>query len=220
MNDNLASDPTPEMPEPDRADEVASVESLERGHFLEKIRFSWRTEDESILAKIEAEAADMCTEMFSKAIAEVDRFYEYLRVPLYRNGARVVDTQGRQVWKMEDNKLVEAWDQLTGQDIEEILMNLQRIKLYLSLDVNKLKNHAVYAKMVGDDQKDDNWGKVMQGTQGDRAARANRESRVDRYHAYFRYYLWSTAEALDKEISQFMRRLEKIRDWRIWDNRG
>lgn len=211
-DDELSTEP--------ESDEVDSLEALERGYFLDKIRFTWRNEDEAILTKIEAEAGEMCTEMFSNAIAQVDRFYEYLRVPVYRNGGRVVDAQGHQVWKMENGKLVEQWDQLTGQDIEEILMNLQRIKLYLALDVNKLKNHAVYAKMVGDDFKDDNWGKVMTGTQGDRAARANRESRVDRYHAYFRYYLWSTAESLDKEITQFMRRLEKIRDWRIWDNKG
>jgi hypothetical protein len=59
----------------------------------------------------------------------------------------------------------------------------------------------------------------MDGTVAERTARANRESRQDRYHAYMRFYFWSHADVFLKEIQAFMRRLEKIRDWRMWDGR-
>jgi hypothetical protein len=206
-----------EEPEPpaDPPSEVVDLEALERGKWLDKIRFSWRSEDDGILRKIEAAAGEMLNELFGEAMVEVDRFYEALRVPLYRDGARVVDSEGRQVWKVENGKLVESWDQLTGQDIEQTLMNLQRIKMSLSLDINRLKNEAVFAKMSADDVKYDNWGKIMTGTVGDREARVNRDSRQDRYHAYFRYYLWSTADTFYREIIDFIFRLKDIRYWRI-----
>jgi hypothetical protein len=208
--------------EPDLAsEEVADLEALQRGSWMEKIRFAWRSEDDLILKRIESAGEEMFAELFGDAITEVERFYASLRVPRTRNGMAVLDAEQRQVWETDDRgRPIEDWNQLTGQDIEEVLMNLQRIKMWIAPEVTKLKNQAVYSKMIPDDIKDDNWGKVVQGTQGDRAARANRASRTDRYHAFFRYCLWSTAETFEKELVQFMRRLEKVRDWRTWGDRA
>lgn len=195
-------------------DEVVDLESFRRGGFLRKIRFAWRHEDQAILDQIEGTAADMISDLFDEAIAEVDRFYEVLRIPVYRNGARVLDAKDRQVWKTENGRPVEDWDQLTGQDIEQILMNLQRLKMSISMDVNRLKNQAIYAKMAATDIKDDNWDK-MDGRVGDKEAHVNIQSRSDRYHFFFRYYLWSCADTLLREIIDFMFRLKDVRYWRI-----
>jgi hypothetical protein len=126
----------------------------------------------------------------------------------------VVDAEGRQVWKIENGHVVENWDQLTGQDIEQVLMNLQRLKMSISMDVNRLKNQAIYAKMAATDIKDDSWDKSG-STVSDREAYSNQQSRVDRYHFFFRYYLWTCADTLLREIIDFMFRLKDVRYWRI-----
>lgn len=215
---NIEDSFKPEEPEPSpevTPEEVTDLDALQRSSWMEKIRFAWRSEDEEILKRIEAAADDMFAEMFTEAITEVERFYAALRVPRTRNGIVVLDSQQRPVWEKDERGYVERWDQLTGQDIEQIIMNLSRIKMWLSPQVNKLKNQAVYGKMAADDAKDDAWGKVMQGTQGDRTANANRHSRVDRYHAFFRYSLWSTADVFLKELVDFMFRLKDVRNWRV-----
>ena len=55
----------------------------------------------------------------------------------------------------------------------------------------------------------------MDGTQTDKSARASRESQSERYQAFFRYFLWSKADALQRETRQVVRILERIREWRI-----
>jgi hypothetical protein len=209
-------------PAPDpSSEEVTDLEALQRGSWMEKIRFAWRGEDKAILERIETGAGQVFANLFGDAVVEIDRFYMALRVPRQRNGIAVLDAQNRQVWETgEDNRPIERWDQLTGQDLEQTLMNLQRIKMGIVTQVNRLKNEAIYAKMLSDDIKDEAWGTVMQGTQGDRSARANRQSRVDRYHSYFRYVVWSNADVFLQELAAFMRRLEKVRDWRTWGDRG
>jgi len=183
---------------------------------MEKIRFAWRSEDEAILKRIEIASDEQFAEMFSDAVTEVERFYACLRVPRTRDGIAVLDAQQRQVWETDEKgRPLENWDQLTGQDLEQTLMNLQRIKMWIAPEVTKLKNSAVYGKMIANDAHDEAWGQVMQGTQGDRTARANRTSRIDRYHAFFRYCLWSTADAFLKELVDFMYRLKDVRYWRI-----
>jgi hypothetical protein len=204
-----------EVPEAPPED-VVDLENLQRGHFLDKIRFIWRTEDQSFLDRIEAVADEQFAKLFSEAISSVDRFYEALYTPRYRNASPVVDRFGRQMWETgNDGKPIENWDQLTGQDIEQVLMNLQRIKMTNAPAINKLKNEAIFAKMRADDIKDDTWQSVMQGTQGDRTARANTRSREDRYHAYFRYYLWSVADIFNRELVDFVFRLKDVRYWKI-----
>lgn len=212
------SNPLDHPPTVEQSDEVVDVEALQNGKFLEKIRFVWRREDEEILDRIRAAASEMFEELFGEAVVEVDAFYGSMRVPVQRNGVVQYDAKGRQLWVEDPNrpgKPLERLDQLTGQDIEQALANLQRLKMELALDVNRLKNESVFAKMGADDVKDESWPKAMSGTQGDKAARANRDSRVERYHAFFRYYLWSVADAFFQEIVDFIWRLKDLRNWRI-----
>lgn len=197
-------------------EETVDLKGFDKGSFFGRITFTWRPEDASILSRIEAHSQEKFAELFGSAIEEIDRFYEYLRVPRQRDGVTVLDAYGRVVWELDAaGKPEEDWGQLTGQDIEQTLMNLQRIKMPLALELKKLRNQALYGKMVADDAKDDIWESQKQGTQGDRQARANRESRIDRYQAFFRYCVWSHADAFFKELNDFIWRLRDIRGWRI-----
>ena len=179
-----------------------------------KIRFSWRPEDKAILERIRIAADSQFQEMCESFINAIDGFYSSLWVPEQRL------PDGRTVWKTDQHgNPVEDWSQLTGQDIEQTLMNMQRIKLQVAPMVNELFLNALYARHVASDTYDDTWTSVLDGTQGDRTARSNRESREDRYHAYFQYYLWSTANTFVNEVTNFMVRLEKIRDWQTWNSK-
>lgn len=181
-----------------------------------KIRFSWRPEDRDILERIRMAAETMFDEAFGDAITVLDDFFLQLRIPEQRNGIVVRGADGRPVWKKDESgRFVEDWNQLTGQDIEVALVNLERVKFGLVPQVNQLLMEAVYARNVASDVHDDAWGQVMEGTQGDRSARSNRESRQDRYAAYFRYYLWQTADVFLKQIDSFMKTLTNILYWRV-----
>lgn len=176
-----------------------------------KIRFSWRPEDRVILERVRIESKTVFNEMAEGFITVIDDFYATLWVP----ERHLPD--GRTVWKTDHHgKPVEDWEQLTGQDIEQTLMNLQRIKLHVAPLVNDLFLNALYARHVASDVYDDAWASTLDGTQGDRSAKSNRESREDRYHAYFHYHVWSTANTFLQEVNQFMNRLERIRGWQTW----
>ena len=200
------------------------LDSDERNSLFSKIRFSWRAEDRAILDRIKISANDLVEETFGEAIATIDRLYEQLRVPetkKYGDSEVVLrDSTGRVVWpRNEAGKIIEQWDQLTGQDIEMTIADLLRLKLLIAPEVNHLLNDAIYAKHVAADAYDDAWGTVVQGTQGDRTAKANRASKVDRYHAHFRYVLYSTANTLMREVVVFISRLGDIREWQIRSQR-
>lgn len=192
----------------------------ERNGLFTKISFNWRPEDRAILDRIKGATNSLVEEVFGEAIAAIDRFYEQLRVPetVWHGKSEVVcrDSGGRVIWKRGENgKVIERWDQLTGQDIEMTIADLLRLKMFIAPEVNRLLNEAIYAKHVAADAYDEAWGTVLQGTQGDRTAKANRVSRQDRYHAHFRYVLYSTSNALLKEIAIFISRLSDIRDWQV-----
>lgn len=199
-----------DIPEP-VAEMEKTVEELLEESIAEKIRFRWRSEDEIILARAEAAADAQFAEMFGEAIAEMNRFYDCLRVPEVNEYGQVTGQ-----WKRnEHGSYVEMWSQLDGQTIEQCIMNLMRIKLITAPQVTKLRNRAVYAKMVADDVKDDTWPTVKAGTMGDKASKANRVSRVDRYHAFFNYSLWAAADTFQRELIDFMFRLKDVRMWRV-----
>lgn len=190
-----------------------------------KIHFSWKAEDKAILERIRIAAEAMFQEAFASTITIIDDFYMQLRVPEYREvGDQVVvvrDAEGRPVWKKNDvGHYIESWDQLTGQDVEQTLADLARLRLSLAPRVNQLFLDALYARHVASDAYDDAWFSMMEGTQGDRSARSNRESRPDRYGAYFRFYLHSVADTFMKEITAFTKLLENIRYWQVRTQKG
>jgi len=198
--------------------EEAVLRVEEQGTIFEKIRFAWRPEDQAILDRVRLAADRSFAQLFSEAVAVIDGFYETLRIPeVNQHGVVVLGADQRPIWRRDPGtgKFVEQWDQLTGQDIEQALMNIQRIRFQAAPEVNWLMNEAIYARHVADDAKDEAWASVIQGTQGDRTAKANRVSRQDRYHAYFRYVLWSHADTFMREMTAFAKKLSDVRYWRV-----
>lgn len=198
----------------EQAAAIAEEAALQQENSLfTKIRFSWKPEDRAILDRIRISADDMFQKAFAEAIETIDAFYLQLRIPEQRDGVVVTGADGRPVWKKENGHFVEDWNQLTGQDVEQTLARLARLRMFLAPQVNQLFLDALYARHVASDAYDDAWFEIMDGTQGDRSARSNRASRQDRYAAYFRFYLHSVADTFMKEIASFTRLLENIRFW-------
>lgn len=192
-------------------DEQDPMEFEARKSIFQKIQYKWRASDQMILEQIKSGATKLFEEQYANAIVVIDEFYLKLRVPTGRIGP-----DGRPIWeKDEQGHFIEDWDQLTGQDIQRTLLDLQLIKFQVSPQVNQLLLEAVYAKHVANDTHDDAWGKVLTGTQLDREAKANQVSRTDKYHAFFRYYLFRSSDTFLKEINDFINLLEKMVYWGI-----
>jgi len=214
MANKLVTDTSVPVAEATAIAEEAAL--IAENNIFNKIRFSWRPEDRAILDRIRMSADSMFADAFEVIIEVIDRFYECLRVPEQRNGVVVKDATGRTVWKTDDHdQIIERWDQMTGQDIEMTLANLERIKLSLAPQVNSLMLEALFARQIAGDSSDDGWMGVLDGTQGDKQAAANRHSKVERFHAYFRFYLYSQADTFLKEVNAFIKLLENIRWWQI-----
>lgn len=194
-------------------DEQDNLEFTARRSIFSKIQYKWHNSDRLILEQIEAGAKGLFESEFARTIELIDNFYMEMRRPTGRLGP-----DGRPLWETDPNsgKPIEDWSQITGQDIDKTLLELQEVKFVVSQKVNTLLLQAVYAKYVYNDKHDDAWNKIMTGTQLDRDATANQKSRQDKYHAFFRYYLFRTSDTFLKEINNFMRLLEKMRDWGIW----
>lgn len=178
----------------------------ERGYvFANKIRFSWKTDDQEILDRIRKAADLVFQDLFAEAIGIIDQFYLSMRVPLGTG------PDGRPIWQLDEltNKPVERIDQLTGQDIDQAILDLERILLTITPQVNQLRLEALMAQNSAKDAFDDAW--PASGIAGERQSRANTKSRTERWHGFFRYYVYSTANTFYQEVKQFCRKLENIR---------
>ena len=193
-----------------------------RRNIFSKIEFKWRPNDQKILEQIRAGVDQLFAHMYADMKIVVDRFYSQMRTPEVHSETGVVrkDPNGRVIFQKDPQTgaYVEDWGQLTGQNIEETLFNIARLKLDLAPRVNELLNEAVFAKHLADDSFQDSYAKLLEGTIGDRNAHAAQVSREDKYQAFYRYYLWSAADTFMKELSNFTRVLERVRYWRIDDN--
>lgn len=198
-------------------DEKDELEFEARRSIFRKIQYSWHNSDGLILEQIKSGANAQFVEEFDKAIEIIDSFYMELRVPTGQIGL-----DGRMIWQLdpETKKPIEDWSQITGQDIDKTLLDLQKLKFTLSQKVNTLLLEAVYAKYVYGDKHDDTFLKVVDGTQLDKGAKANQSARTDKYHAFFRYWLFRSSDVFLKEIDSFMSLLIKFRDWGIWSQKG
>ncbi|WP_267716685.1 hypothetical protein [Streptomyces sp. CoH17] len=201
-------------PEPEDATEV---KKSEYSYLFEKISYEWRPEDKNALVQLRAAASKLIGDLFGSAIDVIDEVYKQARVPATNeHGATLRDSEGRIVWKTGGSGLaLEDWSQVTGQDLEKALWDLQQVKLVSAQRVSELFLEAVFAKHTYNDFWHEAFEAVMDGTQGQRSARANREAKKDKYAAYFRYYLWHRADSFQREITSIMRILERIIDWRM-----
>lgn len=168
-------------------EEFAALPKEERRSLFSKIRYTWRLEDKLIVQQIKGAAEKQFNQQFAVAMGLLDQFYAK----------------------------AEHRDQLTGQEIEEMLFRLSRLRFVLMPEVNQLLLDAIYAKHVSEDHYQDHWGDILDGTQGDKSAKASRESREDKYHAFFKFHIYSTADTFMKELNNFQRLLERIRDWQV-----
>lgn len=196
---------------------LASAKSM-----FDKIQFRWRSDERSQLDRIRASADTVVAHLFDDAKAVIDNFYAELRIAEIdpETGMAVRDRQGRIVWATDERgQPIEMWSQMTGQDIERCLVDLARIRIGVSSQVNELLMEAVFAKHLHDDQYQDAYAELVEDTIPGRNAYAARKTRQDKYHSFFRYYLWSTASVLLKEISEFSRVLERVGYWRSLDDK-
>lgn len=201
---SFSSDDDPAI-ESDAALDADEHLDSERGYiFSNKIRFSWKTDDKEILDRIRQTADQTFQDMFAEVISIIDTFYLSMRVP------EGPGPDGRMTWKMDEaNRPIERLDQLTGQDIDQAILDLERVLLSITPQINQLRLEALMAQNSAKDAYDDAW--PVSGIAGDRAVRANTESRLDRWHGFFRYYLYSTANTFYQEVKQFSRKIENIR---------
>ena len=190
--------------------------------FFDKIKFNWKPEDRSIMERIESSAATVFADLFSDVVTVIDDFYAAMRVPeTTPNGNPLIGPDRRPVWKRdEDGRYIERLDQLTGQDIDQAILELERLLLTVTPRVNRLMLDAVASHHISKDSYDDAWFSVVEGTQGDRTARANQRSRVDRWFAFFKYYVYSDAQAFHGEVNAFLKRLENVRFRQTREYRG
>lgn len=193
-----------------------------RKSIFSKIEFKWRTSDEKILDQIRAGVESLFAHMYTDMKLIIDRFYAEMRIPEMNpeTGGVRKDSKGRVIFQKDPQTgaYIEDWGQLTGQDIDEALFNIARLKLELAPRVNELLNEAVFAKHIADDSFQDSFAELVEGTVKDRESHASRKSREDKYQAFYRYYLWSNADSFLRELSNFTRVLERVRYWRIDDN--
>lgn len=209
VTEELAGEQIPE------AEDVMRAEN--RKSLFAKIEFKWRSSDEKSLMQLRAAVDRAFKEMFDFAIDVVDELYGGMRVPDTDEDERTIfDSRGRVQWKKDSRgREIEDWSQLDGQDIEKCILDITRIKLVLAPQLNDLLLEAVFAKHIADDVHNDAFAELLEETIPGRNAHAARKSRQDRYHAFFRYYLYSHAESFMRELNNFARVLERIRQFRI-----
>lgn len=194
------------------------VASLRRKNSLfRRLSYTWKQDNKAILSQIKAASDGMIGDVFESTLAALDDLYVMVRKPAVNsNGILLKDERGRIIWELDrKGNPKEDWSLLTGQDIEETLLKLSREQIILSQRVSDLLLEATFAKHIADDSWNSFYEGYMDGTQTDKSARASRESQSERYQAFFRYFLWSKADALQRETRQVVRILERIREWRI-----
>lgn len=214
IKDSLIGDFDPE------SEEVKEVITVYQ-QLYQKIRYDWRSEDKNALSQLRAAADKVLGYTFRDVVRILDNFYETFRVPeLNSAGLPILDDKKRWVWKKNElGQYIEDFSQVNGQDIEKALFDLQRTKVEISQATSQLYLEAVFAHYVMKDEYHDKYESLLEGTVGDRTARANRETKESKYFSFFRYYLWQRASTFEKEITELMRLLERIRQWRIMEQK-
>lgn len=185
---------------------------------MSKVEFRWRDSDKLILDQIRAAGRAIFEREFEDAIAVLDSLYGRLRMPeVNEYGIVRTDVNGRAIWQRDERgRIVERWDNLTGQDFEKASFDLQRLQFGLSVRVNELQAEALFARHLHDDEHHEAYSAVVDGTVRDREARASREAREAKYLSFFKYVIWSGADSFMAEIKNFQRLVEKTVSWGAW----
>jgi hypothetical protein len=185
-----------------------------------KIAFQWKDYDRSTLDQIKSASAIASNEILGHLLRTVDSFYATFRAPRVRaSGATVLDANGRIVFERDENdRYIEDFSALTGQDVEEAILKLQRDKIDAAQRINDLFLEALFAKHIYDDEYNARYEALLDGTINDRSARANRDTKQAKYFAFFKFYTYQQCDVLFAEVSNLLRILERVRQWRVSDS--
>jgi|GEM_PF-6991451 hypothetical protein len=205
-------------------DEVADLHIEKRRTLFTKMEFRWRPADRKFLEQVRLSGDMTIREIYGAAQAIMDEFYASMRVPetqvIGSDQVAVLDSSGRQVFKKnEHGDYIEDISQLTGQDIEQALLNMERVRFVVSTVHAQLLSEAILARNLYDDRREAGYESLLEGTQGDRNARAARESRRDKYKAYFHWHLYQSSNAFLLEIDRFTRLLDRMAERHAWTGR-
>lgn len=204
-----------QKPETEEAEEITNSEYRS---LFQKIKYTWRPEDQNALVQLRAAADQVIVDIFLAQMRVLDQLYQAARVPLLDSqGEPLLDSKSRVRWEEDQNgQPRENWKQLSMEDLQQCLMGLERVRVETTQRVSELFLEAIFAKHIHTDDWHSAYEKPLEGTQGDRQARANRDSKETKYTAFFRYYLYHRAKTLESELNNLIRYVEKMIEWRIW----
>jgi hypothetical protein len=180
--------------------------------------FHWRPADKQMLDQIRLSAKLTMGELYEVAQRIIDEFYAQMRVPVIDgNGMAVLDSDRRQVFERDRfGNYVENIDQITGQDIEKAILDLQRVRCVVASLHAQLLSEAILARNLYEDKHSEGYESLVEGTQGDRNAKASRVSRQEKYKAYFHWNLYNASNSFLVEINSFVRLLDRMVERRVW----
>lgn len=205
------------------------LDALEQGEVMRaqaregiftQIDFHWRTMDAEMVEQVRQAADVMASSLYAEAMGIVNELYCKMRTPMVDENGFLYDHRGAQMFEMDARGYVkESVDQLTGQDIEQTLLDLARVRFVVAPMHNQILSEAIAAYNIWEARRAESHGKNMSGTQTDKAAKASRETRRDKFHAWFRYSLYLQSQAFLQELSNFERRLDRMVERRVWSSR-
>lgn len=199
-------------------DEVDNVRAEKRRYLFTRMDFHWRPADRAMLEQIRLSAKMTIGELYEVAQRIIDEFYAMMRVPVVTaDGVAVLDADRRQVWARDAHgNYVEDIEQITGQDIEKAILDMQRVRVVVASLHAQLLSEAILARHLYDDRWSEGYESLVEGTQGDRNAKASRVARSDKYKAFFHWNLYNHSNAFLIEINAFVRLLDRMVERRAW----
>lgn len=192
------------------------VEGLESKSLFTRLEFKWKASDRMILDRIRAACEAVTASEYASLSRALDELYCSVRLPVMGENGPKLDQNNRMIFqKDERGRYIEDWSTLNGQDLEVAIFHLQKSRVEMSTRTNELLQEAIFAKHIYNDEYQDGYKSLMEGTQGDRNAHANRVTREEKYFAFYKFCVWQSASTLLKEITNLQRVMERIRQWRI-----
>lgn len=207
-----------------KLDEATDLFAEKRRTIFTRVDFRWRPADKAMLDQIRLSSDLTIRNLYELAQEIMDGFYAEMRVPETREvdgqTINVFDAKHRQVWRRDDQgNIIEDIAQLTGQDIDKAILDMQRVRFVVARLHNQLLNEAILARHLYDDRHAEGYASLVEGTQGDRNAKASRDSRRDKYKAFFHWELYSCSNSFLQEINSFIRILDRMAERGVWGER-
>lgn len=156
-------------------------------------------EEGNIIQQIESKVKEIEEDLFTESMQAIQSFYD--------------SVTERDI----DGKETRNWNNLTGQDCEEVLWALNYELIRANDEVSKLYNLAQFGYNVWDDIYYEAYSKPVEGTQNDRTAYAKKRTKEERY--YYMYCYWVHKRVKDKldSIKQIKRDIEQTLQRRVSD---